>query len=146
MSLWQRFRSLSPPERKRLLRLFRYIIRAEVILSFLPYSMARKLVFNPPKNRRPAPLEPMETLRCHLRLLGKINRHAPWSITCLRQAVGLRDALAAEGVASHIKIGLSHIKDNYEAHAWVECCGLEVLKNGSYSELKLAKGEINNGE
>ncbi|HWP98708.1 MAG TPA: lasso peptide biosynthesis B2 protein [Syntrophomonadaceae bacterium] len=134
------FLMLSSFERIRLIRLLAYIIRAEAVLSFLPYSVTRKLVFISKTPRRGCPSEPLDILYCHLRLLVKITRNTPWSITCLRQAVALRDALAADGVESQIKIGLLQHQEAFEAHAWLECCGLEILKNGEYSELSAIKG------
>lgn len=129
------FFSLPTSERILLLRLSWYIVRAEIVLRLLPYSKARELVFKQIPLRSSPRFEPLDTLRIHLKLLNKLCRTLPWNITCLRQAVALRDSLAAVGIEAILKIGLCRNQSEFAAHAWLDCCGQEVLKNGTYSEL-----------
>ncbi|MCX8129199.1 MAG: lasso peptide biosynthesis B2 protein [Clostridia bacterium] len=129
------FLKLSHPQRLVALRLLWYIIRAEFILRFIPYATVQKIVFTKKPLRRPSSPEPLHTLNCHLRLLDMVCRNLPWIPTCLRKAIALHDSLAAHGIDSTIRIGVCRIQGNLSAHAWLECCNLEVLKNGTYSSL-----------
>ncbi len=135
MKFVAKFFSLSAKERLLLLKLFWYLLRAETVLTFLPYSAARRVVFTPKPVRSAPPLEPLDALYRQINLLKKLTCHLPWKSTCLRQAVALRDALAAQGIDSTLKLGLLRTQDEFEAHAWLECCGMEVLKNRDYNTL-----------
>lgn len=146
MKVISRFFSLPSSERILLLRLTWYIVRAEIVLSFLPYSKMRVLVFKQIPLRRSPPSKPLDTLRSHLKILNKLCRTLPWSITCLRQAVALRDSLAAEGVEAILKIGMCRNQGGFAAHAWLDCCNQEVLKNGTYCELTSINGGLSCGE
>lgn len=137
------FLSLSHDERKILIRLLLYIIRAEIILSFLPYGAVRKLVFLRNPLNIPSPDNAVNILRCHLRLLIKLCGNFPLNVSCLRKAVALRDSLAAYGIEAKIKFGLGYHHGNLGAHAWLECCGYEILKNGIYSQFVPINGGSN---
>jgi hypothetical protein len=56
--------------------------------------------------------------------------------------VALRGALHAEGISSVIKLGINKDQNTVNAHAWVETCGFEVLKNGTYNELPLKRSFV----
>ena len=142
-----RFFSLPFSKQKTILKLLFYLARAEIMISLMPYSLVRELVFRQKSLRRISSGNPYATLQSHLSLLEKICRNLPWSFTCLRQAVALRDCLAANGVGSTLKIGLSRKKGELTAHAWLECCNLEILKNGNYSVLTsfTTRGKKNEG-
>lgn len=138
--------SLPPSERMLIFRLASYIVRTEIALNLLPYSVARKLVFKQKPIRRSPPTEPVNILYMHLKLMRRLCRNLPWTVTCLRQAVALRDSLAADGVEAVLKIGMCRDRDKLAAHAWLECCNLEVLKNGTYCELKSTKWGVRDGK
>lgn len=130
------FFKLSRYEQYTFLKLSIFVLRAEIILRIMPYSYEKNLVFTPKTVSCNQSSNNIAILRTHLNLLNILCRNLPYRVTCLRKAIALRDSLASSGVASSIKIGLSGKHDHYIAHAWIECCGYEVLKNGTYIELK----------
>lgn len=130
------FFKLSRYEQCILLKLSIFVFRAEIILRLMPYSYEKKLVFKPKAVSPVQPADNIAILRTHLKLLNILCRKLPYKVTCLRKAVALRDSLASSGVTSSIKIGLGNNHGDYVAHAWLECCGYEVLKNGTYTELE----------
>jgi hypothetical protein len=128
------FAALPPKDRKVVFGLLLRLISAELRMTFLPYSFTRKLVFRE-RRRHPAENpEALHILRQHLVWLKRICDHLPWDVTCLRKAIALRDALYAAGVDSVVRFGMGREKSAIIAHAWLECCGYEILKNGTYSE------------
>lgn len=130
-----RFFELSNHQKSLLIFLFLYIVRAELILKCLPYKTSLRFVYKKRKGQDLFVGNPIDALRCHLRLLNKLSRKLPWKPTCLRLATALRDSLCREGIDSNVKIGVCKKDGKIIAHAWLECCGIEVLKNGNYNEL-----------
>lgn len=140
MKMITRFLSMSFREKLFLVRFLLFIIRAELIFKFMPYSISRKLIF--PGKDLPPTTNVIQTdyLYRYVRLLRALCNHLPWKPTCLRIAIALRDTLKAEGISSVIKFGVCHDEHQLLAHAWLECCGIEVLKNGIYNELNVNGG------
>jgi hypothetical protein len=135
MRVLRGFAALTPKERKVALGLLLRLIAAELRMTFLPYSFTKKLVFREKRKRRAESPEALPILRQRLILLKRICDRLPWEVTCLRKAVALRDSLYAAGVPSVVRLGMGRDKSAVVAHAWLECCGYELLKNGTYNEL-----------
>lgn len=118
-----------------ILRFLFYIILIEAFYILFPYSITRKLVFKSPRVRLASPENALQTVKLHLRLLHAVCSRLPWKPTCIRLALILRRSLARKGIKAVIKIGVRQGRDRLEAHAWLECCGLELLRNGCFSLL-----------
>jgi hypothetical protein len=134
MNALRGFTALPSKDKRIALGLVLRLVGAEILMRFLPYSFTRKHVFREKNGYTPGKTGDIEILRKRLSLLKTICAHLPWEVTCLRKAVALRDSLRAAGVSSVIRIGVNQGKATVNAHAWLECCGYEVLKNGTYSE------------
>lgn len=128
------FLALSRNEKQTAVRLFTYLLLAELQLAFLPYDSIRKIVFDSVEKYPPAQGEILESLKLHVKLLEAICRRLPWKPTCLRMAVALRNSLAGAGIRSSIKIGARKTNSSMQIHAWLECGGLEILKNGAFQK------------
>lgn len=58
-----------------------------------------------------------------------VRSAARWSIgkaTCLEQSLALWWLLGRQGIASSMRIGTRKAAGKFEAHAWVECCGVAL--------------------
>jgi hypothetical protein len=116
-----------------LLMLF-YIMRAELILRFFPYKSTNNHIFiNIPRKIVLSENTQMQ-LKQTIKLFETICRHLPWNPSCLPRSIAFRDFLAKQNILAEIKIGVNK-SDGFIAHAWIECCGYEIFKNGSYAEL-----------
>jgi hypothetical protein len=140
MKIITRFLSLSFHEKLILFKILLFLIRTELIFKFMPYSISRKLIFSEKDLPSTTQVIQIDCLYRYVRLLRILCNHLPWKPTCLRIAVSLRDTLRTEGISSVIKFGVCHEEDQLLAHAWLECCGIELLKNGTYNELNINGG------
>lgn len=136
MSILRGFRSLRKKDRHIVIKLLLYILRAEIVLSFLNYSSVRKLIFRINADTSGKRADSVPELKKYLSFLKTILRYLPWRPSCLRQAVAMRDLLASVGYEAKVRIGVGKNQDGFIAHAWIECGGYELLKSGSYSLLK----------
>lgn len=46
--------------------------------------------------------------------------------TCLEQSLALWWLLGRRGIASELRVGVRKDGEKFEAHAWVECCGVAL--------------------
>jgi hypothetical protein len=134
MNALRGFIGMPSGDKRVVLELTLRLVSAEIMMRFLPYSLTRKHVFRDMDQSSSGKSGDIEILRQRLIILKRICAHLPWQVTCLRKAVALRDSLSAAGVGAVIRIGVNKGKSSVNAHAWLECCGYEVLKNGTYSE------------
>ena len=147
MKIIKGFLGLNFYEKRKILTLFFYLIQAEGMISFMPYSVSRPYIFKENSVYKSSQESSEKILKLYLKLLKILCNKLPWNITCLRKAVALRNILAKEGVAATLRIGMSKIDNmgntKLNAHAWLESCGYEILKNGTYNLLEYPKSSLN---
>ncbi len=68
--------------------------------------------------------------RTAARLVDAAARHGPYRATCLPRSLALWWLLRRRGVAADLRIGVRKEDGQFQAHAWVESCGL-VLNDGA---------------
>lgn len=132
MKVLRGFFQLQRNQRVIALRLLFHLVRAELICCFLPYSFARCRVFaTGPTQSAPSPRQ-ANVIRLHISLLNALTRHLPWGPTCLRRAIALRECLAVSNITATLRFGVLPNRSDFEAHAWLDCGGLDLLRNGEY--------------
>jgi hypothetical protein len=68
------------------------------------------------------------------RVVSALVRRSPWRGTCLAAALTLRSLLAAQGIASEVRLGVRRLGGRVEAHAWLERDGVALFDPGGPSE------------
>lgn len=61
-------------------------------------------------------------------MAGAAARFGAGHFTCLEKSLTLWWLLGRQGIASTVRIGTRKDGGNFEAHAWVECCGAALLE------------------
>ena len=112
---------LTPPERRRLLRAWWYLLVVDVALRCLPVT--RVLPRRPVVASRTPPL-PVERMAW---LLEVARGHSPVRSTCLKEALVFARMLRADGIEASVKIGVARHHEGLQAHAWVEHRGAVVF-------------------
>jgi hypothetical protein len=105
---------LTPPERRRLLRAWWYLLVVDIALRCLPVTW---LLPRPPVVASRTPPLPLERMAW---LLEVARRHSPVCSTCLTEALVFARMLRADGVEATVKFGVARHHDRLHAHAWVE--------------------------
>jgi len=128
------FIRLKNVEKKDILMTVCYILKAEIVLKFFSYKSSQKLIFRQVEGSLKG--DAMPVLRRKILLVERVCRNLPWGVSCLRKSISLRDLLSKAGIGSEIRIGVNKVDGKVIAHAWVQCKGYEIFKNGEYSQLQ----------
>lgn len=67
-----------------------------------------------------------ERMAMAARMVRAAARHGVSSPSCLEESLVLLHALAAQGIAAQLRIGVKRNQPKFEAHAWVECGGVAL--------------------
>jgi len=123
MNSRQRFRRLSPAERRVAIEAAFLLIRVPITLRLRGYAALRDRI------ERAAGTRPAGAGAARIaQLLQGVARRLPYQTTCLEQSVALHWMLRRRGIAAELCIGARKQEDAFEAHAWVECAG-DVLND-----------------
>ena len=68
------------------------------------------------------------------RLVRAAANHGVYRANCLEQSLVLRWLLARNGLESELRFGAHKVKDELQAHAWVECHGVALNENRGVEE------------
>jgi hypothetical protein len=124
-SHWQKFRALSPRERRQLLRAWLLLPGTAFCLRLLGFGVTcrllRHLAHVP--TQTPASLPKAQELT---RLVAIAGRHHVRSFTCLEHSLTVWAMLQAQGIAGELRIGVRKEAGKFLAHAWVEVAGCVV--------------------
>lgn len=60
------------------------------------------------------------------RMVQAAARRTLGGATCLEQSLALWWLLGRRGIASELRVGVRKDGEKFEAHAWVECCGVAL--------------------
>lgn len=75
------------------------------------------------------------------RMVDVASGHGPYGANCLKQSMVLWWMLAWHGISSEIIFGVpKEKKDSFGAHAWVECCGINMSDTEKIQQRFLAFG------
>ena len=125
----RKFLDLPKKERQIISKAFFLLILVRLGLWLLPFKILQKTldtIFPLPvisEAKATVPVAP-ETISWAVRA---VSPYVP-SATCLTQALTLRALLAREGIASKLKIGVTHDDEaGFAAHAWLEAGGRVVI-------------------
>lgn len=115
-----RLRALRPAER-------RLLARALVLMPI--YAIGVRLVGLRGASQWFGRMPPIEgaTAVDAARLVAAVARRAPGNRGCLPAALTLQRLLAAQGLASELRIGVRKSGSQLEAHAWLERGGAPIL-------------------
>jgi transglutaminase superfamily protein len=126
-------------EQLRALTMFEWWLMLIVMLLLPVIALSLRIVeYNKTKNllghliseisgqKDPDPHE-IEKARTIARMVAVAAGHGPYIANCLKQSIVLWWMLARHGISSEIIFGATkEKKDSFGAHAWVECCGINI--------------------
>ena len=123
----QKFRRLSPRERRFLIQAWCGLIGIDFALRCLPFSRIASFC------RRPRTIESDRNVPSHQPvarlawLVAVAGRYSPITPTCLKEALVLSWLLNRRGITTSLRIGVARRQDTLDAHAWLEHNGRIIL-------------------
>ena len=123
--MWERLRRFSALERPAQ----GLLLRAMALLPIVSFSLRLRgfratqawlqhLLSVTKEEKKPAATPESATLTAHL--VNSADRHGFIPATCLAKSLTLWWLLEAQGIESHLRIGIRKENEKFEAHAWVE--------------------------
>ena len=136
MNKWRRFRRLSVPERRILLRaLFLLPVTGAALRSFgfrLWKSFLTK--FTPKNSDGPVTPESLQSARRIARMVAAASQEGIFHGKCLAQSTVLWWFLLRRGLPAELQIGGRQGGAGFEAHAWVEIAGTVINDHETVGE------------
>ncbi len=128
MSSLRTFAGLSSSERGLILRALLVVALIRVALWVMPFQRLRRLTT---RDRLPINIRPGMPISSIVWAVKAASRRVP-TASCLTQSLALQCLLARAGYESQICIGVAKNPEiKFQAHAWVECGGQELLSSSS---------------
>lgn len=106
-------------DRVRATRALAWLVTVKTALRFLPYATVTRAIARIPAGRTSITPEECATA---------IRRAATiWPARCLPQAIAGYCLLRRGGLAPVVKLGVALDRQDFDAHAWLECDGVIVI-------------------
>ena len=128
MGRLEQLRSLSRDERRHLARALFWLPATRVLLRLIGFK--RTLGFYQQNNAFAAQYTPenhdLDTATMIARMISIAANHGLYRARCLPKSLLLVKFLQARDIACNLKIGARRQREEFGAHAWVECGGVAV--------------------
>jgi hypothetical protein len=139
--IWKakRFFRLEPSERKLFAEAVLLVLLARVALVFIPFGVVVRCIGNAKQKARHS--NPSANFVVGIaRAVGRASRVVPRA-TCLPQALAGAAMISRRGYSAQLCIGVTKHKDEFNAHAWVECDDTAVVGSGvGFSKILVVPG------
>jgi len=134
MRLLRSFLTLTPGERRALVKATFVLVVVQLALGRVPFHVLRRLITGRRVNEGQS-LGGAAFVRHVVWAVTAASRRLPGGSTCLSRALSVQALLARAGYPSRLHFGVVRgDHDQLEGHAWVECDGRIVI-GGSASEI-----------
>jgi hypothetical protein len=142
MGNWQTFSRLTRREQRLVLEAITGLTATWVGLRLLGFRRWRSLLlWTVPRNTEiPTKNDSHSTVTGVLRMEEAAARNLFVTTNCLEQSLVLWWLLRRRGIAADLRIGARKAGQRFEAHAWVEFCGM-ALNSGGADHLHFAPFE-----
>lgn len=122
---WQKFIELPRPEQWILLRALLILPLIGLGLRLLGLRRLQNLLARLPSKQpdKFPKLAVSDLAQVHTRLVQSAAQHGLYRATCLRRSLALWWLLRAQGIETHLRLGVNSGDRGFEAHAWVELEG-----------------------
>ena len=133
MGNWQTFSRLTRREQRLVLEAITGLTATWVGLRLLGFRRWRSLLlWTVPRNTEiPTENDSHSTVAGVLRMKEAAARNLFVTTNCLEQSLVLWWLLRRRGIAADLRIGARKAGQRFEAHAWVEFCGMALNSGGA---------------